>query len=133
MALNLTTLAQDFVSVNTSMVYSTLDGLDNTTEAITILLILISSFGLTFYFCCRELQLVPRLRRMIRKRRRGRRNLRVHFELPFPTRRDVAASQCPSDQLPQEDRRVSRDETPPTRMEAKENIPMPKIPMETDL
>ncbi|GIY83468.1 hypothetical protein CDAR_221321 [Caerostris darwini] len=81
----------------------------------------------------RKLQLVPRLIRMIRNRRRGRRNRRVHFELPLPTRREVAASQCPLDQLPQEDRRVSRNETPHARMEAKENIPMPKIPMERDL
>ncbi|GIY64956.1 hypothetical protein CEXT_738821, partial [Caerostris extrusa] len=50
---------------------------------------------------CRQLQLVPRLRKMIRNSRRGRRNRRVHFQLPLPTRREVAASQCPSDQLAQ--------------------------------
>ncbi|GIY83467.1 hypothetical protein CDAR_221311 [Caerostris darwini] len=122
---NSTVLPETVVSVNTSMAISTLGEIENTLELISALMIIILAVGFSIYFCCCEHTLVPTFRGMFGIRRQGRRN--HHFNLPLPPLREVAASPCPTDQLPQEDRRVSRDETPDTRMEATDNIPMFEI------
>ncbi|GIY64959.1 hypothetical protein CEXT_738841 [Caerostris extrusa] len=49
----------------------------------------------------------------------------------LPPMRRASATESFADQPPQEDRRVPRDETPDTRMEATDNIPMFVIPTMT--
>ncbi|GIY83465.1 hypothetical protein CDAR_221291 [Caerostris darwini] len=123
---NSTVLPETVVSVNTSMATSTLGGIENTLELISALMIIISAVGLGIYFNCCEHALVPTCRSMFGIRKQSKRN-----HLPVPPLREVAASPRPSDQLPQEDRRESRDETPDTTIEAQENIPMLEIHAET--
>ncbi|GIY64958.1 hypothetical protein CEXT_738831 [Caerostris extrusa] len=126
---NSTVFPETFVSVNTSMAISTLGNIENTLELISAIMIIILAVGFCIYFSCCEHVLVPTLRSMFG--RQGRIN--HHFNLPLPPLREVAASPRPTDQLSQEDRRVSRDETPDTTMEAQENIPMLEIHTETHL
>ncbi|GIY63523.1 hypothetical protein CEXT_347081 [Caerostris extrusa] len=100
-------------------------GFDNYLALTAPVLILGLAFACGIYKCCWR-KLVACLRRKFGTERQGRENRRVdsgrnpqaEVDIPLQPLREVDASPCLSDRLPQEYRCVPRDEPPITTMEA---------------
>ncbi|GIY83462.1 hypothetical protein CDAR_221271 [Caerostris darwini] len=132
MADNSTMVPVTFVPFNSSTVPSTEDGTSVDPGYVFVLSLLVLTFACSCYFCCFERNLGPCIRRRFARNRRGSTNRganpagnrRAAADIPLPPLRKASATTCLTEQLAQEEGRVSTEETPDKGMEAAENVPM---------